>query len=671
MTSFRAAAGAVVSRHAGLAVGAIVVLSTAFRLGVALTFDVPWIAPDEMLYGLVGESLWETGQLSIRGISTPYYSLLTPVLVGLPLTLDDREGGVAVAQALQALAMSLAAVPVYLWGKRLVGPVPALAAAALAVVSPVLWYGGLLMTEALFYPAVTAALLGLARMLERPTLERQGIFLLATSLAAAVRLQALVLLPTMLLAVGLYAWFARSHAIVRRLAPTLAFVGVGTLALAAASLVGGADLLGAYGVLTETAPSSTGLLSQLTWHVGAVAVMTFVLPLLATVVLVIAAAARGERDPVQRAFLATTGAYVPILTAQVAVFAVDHLDHVGERYLITALPPLMLGFVIWIRQDATLPRWISAAVAGAAVLLVAAVPPERVASASSVHDVLTVLPLSGTFGLDGNELRAVLVGAALAAGVAFMLLPRRARVGAAAVLAAALLVLSVPAGREIELLSGVERAHDLGSIAPTWIDDAGAAEALLFDTGEQPSTSIPRLTFWNRSITELVRLEGVPEQALPQKPVRIRSDGALVDAAGSEVDARYAVVPSTVALGGERVTSAPQTEIAPGSTLWMVDEPLRLVSRSGGFTPVGDFRKATVVVYRCGSGRLELDLLRKEGTKVVVRVNGFPFDTFDLASDATPTIQIRPVGVVPGAPCLVELESDGLTGSTRVEWVPD
>jgi hypothetical protein len=518
---------------------------------------------------------------------------------------------------------------------------------------------------------VTAALLALARALEWPTLERQGVFLLATSLAGAVRLQALVLLPTLLLAAALYAWFARSRAIVRGLAPSLAFVGVGTLALAAASVVGGADLLGAYGVLTETAPSSTGLLSQLTWHVAAVAVMTFVLPLLATVVLVISAAARGERDPVLRAFLATTGAYVPILTAQVAVFAVDHLDHVGERYLITALPPLMLGFVIWIRQDATFPTWVSAAVAVGAVLLVAAVPPERVGSASSVHDVLTVLPLAGTFGLDGNELRAVLVGAALAAGVAFVLLPRRARSGAAVVLAAALLVLSVPASREIDRLSAVERAHDLGTVAPTWIDDAGAAEALLFDTGEQPSTSIPRLTFWNRSITELVRLEGVPEQALPQKPVRIRSDGALVDAAGSEVNARYAVVPSTVALDGEHVTSAPQTEVAPGSTLWMVDEPFRLVSRSGGFTPVGDFRKATVVVYRCGSGRLELDLLRKEGTEVVVRVNGFPHETFDLAADATPTIQIRPVGVVAGAPCLVELESDGLTGSTRIEWVPD
>src|SRR5688572_2774637 len=76
--TLRTAGETVARRHAGLVVGAIVLLSTAFRFGVALAFDVPWIAPDEMIYGLVGESLWEAGQLSVRDLATPYYSLLTP-----------------------------------------------------------------------------------------------------------------------------------------------------------------------------------------------------------------------------------------------------------------------------------------------------------------------------------------------------------------------------------------------------------------------------------------------------------------------------------------------------------------------------------------------------------------------------------------------------------------
>ena len=178
-------------------------LSAVVRFAVARTFDVPWIAPDEMIYGLVGQSLWESGTLTIRDAAVPYYSLLTPALVGLPLAVGELARGVAIAQALQALAMSLVAVPVYLWGKPIVGTRWALAAAALAVLPPALWYGGLLMTEALFYPLVVAALLGLARMLEEPTLVRQGTFLLILSFAAAVRLQALVLLPVLLVATGL------------------------------------------------------------------------------------------------------------------------------------------------------------------------------------------------------------------------------------------------------------------------------------------------------------------------------------------------------------------------------------------------------------------------------------------------------------------------------------
>ena len=379
MTTLRSAGETVARSHPALALGAIVLLSTAFRLGFALAFDVPWITPDEMIYGLVGESLWETGQLSVRGLSTPYYSLLTPALVGLPLTLDDRETGLAIAQALQALAMSLVAVPVYLWGKRLVGPGWALAAAALAVLPPALWYGGLLMTEALFYPAVTVALFALARMLETPTLERQGLFLLAVSIAAAVRLQALVLVPALLLAAGLDAWLARSTATVRRLVPALAGVALATLVVAVPSLTGGGDVLGAYGEVTTGASSSSGLLSQLTWHAAALVAMTLGLPLLATATLVVLAGLRGEGDPRVRTFFATTAAYVLALCGQVSLFAVDHLDHVGERYLITVLPPLVLGLVVWIDRGAPRPALVAGPLAVAAVIdrCLAKAPAER------------------------------------------------------------------------------------------------------------------------------------------------------------------------------------------------------------------------------------------------------------------------------------------------------
>ena len=671
MTTHRAAAVTVVTRRPALAVGVIVALSTAFRLAVASTLDVPWIAPDEMLYGLVGESLWETGQLSIRGIATPYYSLLTPLLVGLPLTLDDRETGLVLAQGLQALAMSLAAVPVYLWGKRLAGPGWGLVAAALVVLPPALWYGGLLMTEALFYTTMTAALFALARMFETPTLERQGLFALLLSVAAAVRLQALLLLPALLVAAALCAWFERSTAILRRLAFLLGVVALGTATLAVLAFTGSGDLLGAYGALASSTPDSSSLVPQLSWHVAALVVMTLGLPLLATATLVVLAALRGESDARVRSFLAVTTAYLCLLMAQVSVFAVGYLDHVSERYLITALPPLLLGLVVWIARGSPRPFAVVLPLGLVAVALVATLPPARTGTARAAHDALTTLPLAQALEPAGNELRLILVACMLASAAAFAFLPRRLLPAAVGALAVALVAISIATVREVDRLAALERAHDLGDAEPTWIDDAGGDSVLLFDTGELPSTAIARLTFWNRAVRELVRLEDVPEQALPQVPVGIRRDGALTDPATAEVSAPYAVMPATIVLDGERVAESPPTEIAPGSVLWRVEEPLRLVSRRSGFSAIGDFREATVVVYRCGPGRLEVTLLGKDGEPIVARVNGFPYDTFELEPPGSLNVAIRSIGIIEGAPCVFELESAGLVGTTRVEWVPE
>jgi hypothetical protein len=666
--SLRAAGDRIASAPA-VALAVVVLLSTAFRFGVALTFDVPWIAPDEMLYGLVGESVWETGELSIRGIATPYYSLLTPAFVGLPLTFDDRGTGVAIAQLLQALAMSLATVPVYLWGRRLAGRRWAFVAALLTVLPPALWYGGLLMTEALFYPAIAASLFALARMLETPSLERQGMFLLALSLAASVRLQALILLPGLLLAVGLYVLFARSGAIVRQLAPTLVLVALSVVALGILYATGSDDLLGAYGELAEASPSSTGLIAQLAWHSAALVVVTLGLPLLATATLVVLAALRGEPDERVRALLAVTTAYVTVLVGQVSLFAVDYLDHVSERYLITALPPLLLAFVVWLARGSPRPLAVVLPLAVLSVALVATLPGSRVGTARAAHDALTTVWFVQAADPGDLVLRLALMLLAAAAAAAFVLLPLRLLPAAASVLAAVFLAISTLSAREIDGFSALERRHDLGAAAPTWIDDAGASDALLFDTGELPSTSIDRLAFWNRSIRQLVRLESVPEQALPQVAVAIRRDGALTDERTREVSAPDAVMPATIVIEGERIAVSPPTEVAPGSALWRVAEPLRLVSRATGFSPIGDFRQGTVVVYRCGPGALEVTLLGKDGMPVVVRVNGFPYETYELPALGSRTVAIRPI-IVAGAPCVFELQSEGLVGTTRVEWVP-
>jgi hypothetical protein len=652
-------------------VGAIVLLSTVVRTAVATSFAVPWIAPDEMIYGLVGESLWETGQLSVRGVEIPFYSLLTPALVGLPLALADVDTGIAAAQALQALAMSLVAVPVYIWGRRLVGVGWALSAASLAVLPPALWYGGLLMTEALFYPVVTLALLALARMLEEPTTARQGTFLLAVTAAAAVRLQALLLLPVLLLAVGLYAWFGRTTATVRKLAPILVLVAAATIALLAAYASGRSDLLGAYGALAETTPSSTGGLTQFAWHGGAVVAMALGVPLLTTATLTVLAALGGEPDPAARAFLAVTSAYVTLLVVQVAAFAAGNLDHVSERYLITALPLLLLGLCTWIARGGPRRARVVVPVALAAGAALASLPASRVRLEILVHDSFTLLPLDELAEQGELAFRGGLVALGVVVTAALLLLPRRLLPLIAVAVAVGFVALSAGAARDIDRFSHLERLRDVGSADPSWVDEARVSPVLLVDTGEQPWTAISRTTFHNRSIRRLARLEEVPERALPQSPVSIRVDGALVDGRGMEVSGPYVVLPATTAVAGERVATTQPTEVAPGAALWRVDEPLRVVSRVGGMTPVGDFQRATVVVYRCSGGALELTLLGKDGHPVRIKVNGFPWQTVEVAPGASWNGSIRPLVAPGGLPCLFELESDGLVGSTRVEWVPD
>ena len=68
---------------------------------------------------MIGESLWSDGTLALRGFPSPYYSVLTPALIGAPLAWLELADGIQWAQLLQALAASLVAVPTYLWARRI------------------------------------------------------------------------------------------------------------------------------------------------------------------------------------------------------------------------------------------------------------------------------------------------------------------------------------------------------------------------------------------------------------------------------------------------------------------------------------------------------------------------------------------------------------------------
>lgn len=650
-------------------------LSAGVRLWLATGFTVPWIAPDEMVYGLLGQSLWESGELTVRGAPTAYYSLLTPALVGLPLSLDDVGAGVRAAQGLQVLAMSLVAVPVFLWGRPLAGARWGLAAAVLCLLPPAHWYGGLLMTEALFVPLVTTALLATARALEEPTALRQGVLLLAVTAAACVRLQGLILLAALFVGVGLHAWFGRSGTTAWRLAPVLALLvlaGLGTAVVQGFAASAGWDQsLGAYAVLASEAPSTHGALQQAAWHGGALVLLTLGLPLLATASLVVGAAAGREPDPAVRAFAAVTAAYVLLLVGQVSAFAAGYLDHVGQRYLVTALPPLFLGLCVWLRRGAPRTRAVAVVLAAGAVALVASIPPDRLAVPEGLHDTFATLPLL-RLGGEGAGRQLVLIGVAVLAGTAFVALPRRALLVGAGVVAAGLTALSLASAREIERLSRAGQVSAFGAAEPGWVDDAGGTGVTLLNAGARPWPAVMRAIFWNRSIVRVLRLDGVDAVGpVPQAQVTLRPDGLLVDATGRTVEASQVVTSASVVPAGDLRAATPPTPDAPGWSLWRAAQPLRVVTVTEGVNPIGDFTGvARVAVYGCAPGRLELTLLGKGAAKVEVRVDGIPVRELRPPRGGVWTGAIPAPWYATGkGRCVFELDSvGGPTGSTRVEW---
>jgi hypothetical protein len=478
-------------------------------------------------------------------------------------------------------------------------------------------------------------------------------------------------LPVLIGAVALHALFGRSTATVRRLLPVLSLLALASAGLLAIHVLGSGNLFGAYGAVTEDVPSSAGTFAQLAWYGGTLVAITLGLPMMVTATLAVLAALRGEQDPTVRSFLAVTTAYVTLLVAQVTTFAVAHLEYISERYLVTALPVLLLGLCVWLGHGRARPLGVGLPIAAAAIALLTSIPASRLGAANIVGNSFTFLPLDGLVQRSRWEVRGALAGLGVAAACAFLFLPRRLLPLGALAVAAGFVVLSVTTALEIDRYSGRAHIQDLGRGDTEWVDRARVSPVLLVDTGEYPWSAPSRLMVRNRSIRRIARLQGAHLIGVPDIPFTIGRDGALVQRDGSDVTYPYVVLPATATVNGERLASAPYTTHGPGYGLWRVNEPLRLASRSQGVAASGDFQAASVLVYRCEPGALKLTLVGKRRSLVLIRVNGRPWKVVPLRRGRRWSGSVRPAEFNPDLPCVFELGSNARVGSRRVEWVPD
>jgi hypothetical protein len=660
-------------RREWAALAALVLLSTAFRAWAAVEVPVPWIAPDEMVYGMLGRSLWLHGSLSILGGPTPYYSLLTPLLAGFPLAAWGLGTGYDVLQGLQAFVMSLAAVPVYLWARTLVSRWSALAAAALTVAAPVLAYSGLVMTEVLFYPLLVAAAWAGAEAIGRPTRRTQILLLVAFVAVCATRIQAIVLVPALVTAALLDAFIAHSWGRLRRHVPVAVGFAVLVVAWAVWRLASGKAALGGYEVVASTSYSIGSVAKFVLYHGASLLILCGLFPAIAVALKLVEALRRGEDDERVRAYLVVASSLAVWLVVEVGVFASRYSDRIVERNLIGLAPVLFIGLVLWLERGPD-GGYLERAIVGAfAVVVLVLLPVGTYVNLFGTHDAMSLIPLYRlSTETSVSTLKTVYPAVVAVLALVFVLVPRRRLRWLPVALVVVLVASSVLVSRFVVDQARAQQVAFLGD-DPSWADDAGAERVAYLYDGEPSWPGVWETVFWNTAIDRVYDLGAQPVPGpLPQERVSVRPDGTLVTARPGHRKPRFAIASNWIELAGKRAAAVEQVGLTQkGLALWKLRGRLRLRSQISGLQLNGDISgQAVLIAYGCRTGTFRVTLLIKQPENIDIRVNNKLVRHLEFPNPPggqTWHGDLPVVGQLGGA-CSMSINTSGLTGTTQFEF---
>jgi Dolichyl-phosphate-mannose-protein mannosyltransferase len=582
VTAARARALAV---PAWLWLAGIVVVSIAVRAALAHRIVAPWIMVDELVYSELAKSFAANGHFLVRGVPSHGYGFVYPILLAPAWRVfSSVPDAYAAAKVVNSVVMSLAAVPAYFLGRRLLPARLALVAAALAVAVPSMLYTGTLMTENAFYPLFLACVLALVAMLERPTPARQVLVLVLCAIAYATRQQAIALVPAVLCAPLLHV-----PRRLRQYATLYGIVGAGVVVALLATTVRGRSpltLLGAYRAATSSSYSVGHVLRFLLYHLGELDLYLGVLPFAALLALWLAPGRA-------RAFAAATLPVFVFLTIEVAAFASQaSVDKIEERNLFYVAPFGLIALLALPR-----PRRAMLAAAAVAGVLPVFVDYPRFIKPSAVADTFALLPWWWVqdHWISLDHVRWAALGIALTAAALFALVPPRyllvlpALVGAYFVLT----TLVVENGRH-----GIHQAS-LGKLwagirgQPDWIDRAVGpnASVAILRTGATTDETVWENEFFNRSVRSVyyARVSRVPDP-LPEKRLT----------RGTRVD---------YVLAEDAVGTPIASDLRIGVTLYRVDGRLIIPTHvSGVYADTWSGPRVRYERTSCGGGLLGVNL---------------------------------------------------------------
>jgi len=504
------------------ALAAIVGLSFVVRLAAVLAHATPLYFPDEYIYGTLARSLAETGKLAIRGQPAHFPALLEPLLASPFWLFHDPMLAYRLTLGLNALAMSLAAIPVYLLARRLgLGAGLALAAGALAVASPDLLFASFLLADPIAYPLVLTALYLAVRALEKPTWKLQVAFVAVAGLAAFARIQYAVL-PFAFIAAALLVERGR----VRRYWPTFALLLVPVVGVVA---LGPSRVLGYY---TQVPHANVPVLAALKWA----AIDTMMLAYSAGWILIpgalvgLALALVRPRTRIELAFGAMALFLAGGIFVEAAVYAARGATRYQERYLFALLPLVALAFGLYVKRG--WPHRLAVAVVSLAMLLLSVrVPLSGFTAADNKQDspfLFAVFRLEALLSV-GTGTLIVAIAAGILSVLAVALVGRKHAAAIVLSLAGLACVLASLGSFVFDRANAANvRASDLPRDL-TWIDRSGLKDVSLVQTMGAPRGRATDQLFWNRSVTRVTLLPGAEAtDAFGATPITVTGDGRMV-----------------------------------------------------------------------------------------------------------------------------------------------
>ncbi len=407
----------------------IVLASFALRAWLAREMLGPFIMVDELIYSELGRSIASGDGFQVRDVPAGGFSLVYPILISPAYALfDSLPDAYGAVKTLNALYMSLAAVPAYLLARRVLAPPLSLFAAVLAVALPSLVYTGTVMTENAFYPLFLTGALLLVLVLEQPTPARQVGLIALVGVLFATRVQAIAFVPAIVAAPFLLALLGR-----RPLRATLwsfrllyGLLAAGAVLLLGVQVARGqslSDLLGAYAIVGESSYDTETVARFFLYHLAELDLYLGVLPFAAFVLLALLAR---RLDEAVAPFLAAGIALSTSVLLVVAAFASEFANRIQERNVFVVAPFFLIALLVLVDRGLPRPLWLAPPVAVGAALLPLTIPWERFIETAAISDTLALLPIWAAFGsLPFDSIDAtVLIGGAIAAAL-FLLVPRR------------------------------------------------------------------------------------------------------------------------------------------------------------------------------------------------------------------------------------------------------